>query len=231
MSKNSVYRLSAAALIACAVLSVLGGSAHPIDDGQAHTVHTLTQPIFPYAHFAIWFGALLLMVGLPAAIHFLAPHVGRIGLAGLGIYFVANAVSVQSGLTVEGFVVPAIAADPAARHLIDETGTITTATWFNNISMVSGLLFMVSMLLVGIGLFRSRVVARWVGVVLGAGALFLLVVLPMGPMQPLLTGLFIELPRGVAVAAIGIAMFRALRPADAAPAWRLQEAAASTART
>jgi hypothetical protein len=230
MSKNSVYRLSAVALIACAVLSVLGGSAHPIDDGQAHTLHTLTEPIFPYAHFAIWFGALLLMLGLPAAIHHLAPHVGWIGVTGLVAYFVANSVSVQSGLTVEGFVVPAIAADPSARHLIDETGAITTATWFNNISTVSGLIFMVSMILVGVGLFRSGVVSRWVGAVLVAGAVFLLAVLPMMPMQPLVTGLLIELPRGVAVAAIGIAMLRALRPADAAPAWRLQEAEASTAR-
>jgi hypothetical protein len=230
MSKNSVYRLSATLLIACAVLSVLGGSAHPIHDGQAHTVHTLTQSIFPYAHFAIWFGALLLMLGLPAAIHFLTPHVGKIGVAGLVGYFVANSVSVQSGLTVEGFVVPAIAADPAARHLIDETGAIPAATWFNNISMVGGLVFMVSMILIGIGLFRSRVVARWVGVVLIVGAVFLLVVLPMLPMTPLLTGLLIELPRGVAVAAIGIAMLRALRPAGAAAAWRLQEAEASTVR-
>ncbi|MEV0900209.1 hypothetical protein [Actinoplanes sp. NPDC049802] len=227
MSKNSVYRLSAAALIACAVLSVLGGAAHPIHEGQAHTAHTLTQPIFPYAHFAIYLGAILLMVGLPAAAVHLAPRIGRIGLAGLALYFVTNAVAVQGGLTVEGFVVPALAADPSARHLIDETGAITAATWFNNIQMVAGLLFMLSMILLGIGLFRSGVVPRWTGAVLIAGAVFLLVVLPAIPMLPLVTGLLIELPRGLAVAMIGVVMIRSLRPAGTAPAWRLQEGASA----
>jgi hypothetical protein len=204
--RNNLYRLSGGALIGSFVLSLAGGMAHPVVDGESHSVAALTAPASPYAQLLIYAGALLLMLGLPAAYVYLAPHVGRIGMAGLIGYFVTNALSAQGHLVVEAFVAPAIARDPAARHLIPDDGSIVASTSFASLQMVAGLAFMVSLLLIGIGLLRSGgFVPAWVGVVTVAGALLLAVPLPEAPV---LTGLQVELARGLMVATIGLGMIR-----------------------
>ena len=205
---NTWYRLSGGALIGSFVLSLAGGMAHPIVGGRSHSVASLTAPLSPYAQLLIYAGAVLLMLGLPAAFAFLAPHVGKLGVAGLVAYFLGNATSVQGHLVVEAFVAPAVARDPAARHLIADDGSIIDSGSFLTFQTVGGMIFMAGLLLIGIGLVRSRIVPRWVGAVAIAGALLLAVPLPE---VPVLTGLQIELARGLVVAAIGVLMIRAAR--------------------
>jgi hypothetical protein len=206
--RNHLYRLSGAALIGSFVLSLAGGMAHPIVDGRSHSAASLIAPASPYAQLLIYAGAVLLMLGLPAAFVYLAPHVGKIGMIGLVGYFLGNATSVQGHLVVEAFVAPAIARDPAAQHLIADDGTIIASGSFAAFQMAGGLIFMVSLLLIGVGLLRSRVVPKWIGVLAAGGALLLAVPLPE---TPVLTGLQIEFARGLTVAAIGVLMIRAAR--------------------
>ena len=214
-----MYKLSGAALIGSFVLSVTGGALHPIVGGQSHSAASLTAPASPYAQLLIYAGAVLLTAGLPAMFVFLAPRVGRIGIAGIVLYFFGNLLSVQGHLVVEAFVAPAIAKDPGARHLIAGNGEIIASDAFVAFQIVGGTVFIASLLLLGIGLFRSGVVPRWVGAFLVAGAALMFAPLPE---IPVLTGLHIELPRGLAVAAVGLAMIRAARsaarPAAAPPA-------------
>ena len=212
-SKRALFTITGAALAGSFLFSVAGGAAHPIHAGEAHTTSTFTDPVFPYAHLLIYLGGLLLMVGLPGAYVFLAPAVGRIGRAGLALYFVTNAIVVLGGLMFEGFVAPAIARDPAARHLLGPDGSLDSAGLFTALQTVGGLLFLVSWVLVGIGLYRGRLLPRGVGVLLVVGALLLFAPLPQ---VPVLTGLLIELPRGLAVGAVGLLMIRSVRRAPAA---------------
>ena len=214
MNKNLLYKLSGGALIGSFVLSLAGGMAHPVIDGESHSVAALTAPASPYAQLSIYLGALLLMLGLPAAGHFLAPHIGKLGMIGLVGYFVGNALSAQGHLVVEALVAPAIAADPAARHLIPDDGTIVASAWFANFQMAGGLIFMISLFLLGIGLYRSGVVPKAIGAITIAGALLLTVPLPEAP---ILTGLQVELARGLAVATIGVLMIRAAAVNEPAP--------------
>ena len=210
-------KLSGGALIGSFLLSVAGGALHPIVGGRSHSVESLTAPTSPYAQLLIYAGAVLLTAGLPAMFVFLAPHVGRIGIAGIVLYFFGNLLSVQGHLVVEAFVAPAIAADPAARHLISDNGEIIAADGFIAFQIAGGMVFIAGMLLLGVGLFRSGVVPKWVGAFLVAGAALLFVPLPE---IPVVTGLHIELPRGLAVAAAGLAMIRAARSATTPDATR-----------
>ena len=210
-----MFKLSGAALIGSFVLSVAGGALHPIVDGESHSVAALTAPASPYAQLLIYAGAVLLTAGLPAMFVFLAPHVGRIGITGILLYFFGNLLSVQGHLVVEAFVAPEIARDPATRHLISSNGEIIASDAFIAFQIAGGVVFIASLVLLGIGLFRSGVVPKAVGAFLIAGAALMFVPLPE---IPVLTGLHIELPRGLAVAAVGLAMIRAAR--SAAPAAR-----------
>ncbi|GAA0798287.1 hypothetical protein [Spirilliplanes yamanashiensis] len=206
MTNTSLHKLTGAALIGSFVLSLAGGVAHPIVDGQSHSVAALTAPASPWAQLLIYAGALLLMVGLPGMFVWLRPHVGRVGMIGIALYFLGNALSAQSHLVVEAFVAPAIAADPAARHLIASDGTIVDSPAFLALMLGGALVFQLGLVLTGIGLFRSGVVSRWVGVLVTGGALLTLVPLPE---IPVVSGLIIELPRGLAVAIVGYLMIRA----------------------
>ncbi len=59
-------------------------------------------------------------------------------------------------------------------------------------------------LVLGFAVFRSRVLPRWTGALMAVSPIFLL--LPV-PEAPVLTGLLIELPRGLAVAGMGYTLF------------------------
>ncbi len=220
--RSQLLKLSGAALIGSFALSVTGGVLHPIVDGESHSVAALTAPASPYAQLLIYAGAVLLAAGLPAMFVFLAPHVGRIGMTGIVLYFFGNLLSAQGHLVVEALVAPAIARDPAAQHLIAANGEIIAADAFITFQVAGGMVFLAGLLLTGIGLFRSGVVPRWVGAFLVAATALMVVPLPE---IPVLTGLHIELPRGLAVAVVGLAMIRAARPAPrpAAPQKSLLE--------
>jgi hypothetical protein len=63
---------------------------------------------------------------------------------------------------------------------------------------------MLGLVLLGIAVAHSRVMPRWTGALMAASPIFLL--LPI-PEAPVLTGLLIELPRGLAVAGMGYTLF------------------------
>jgi hypothetical protein len=63
---------------------------------------------------------------------------------------------------------------------------------------------MVALFVLGIAVVRSRMMPRWTGVLLAISPLLLL--LPV-PERSILTGLLVELPRGLAVAAMGYVLY------------------------
>jgi hypothetical protein len=203
MSRITLSRLSGIALILAFALALTGGLLHPVPDHQSHSIASMELPAFPLAHLLIFIGGGLLLIGLPAAYARIAPRAGVLGLLGFGLYFIVNATFIQFFTAYEAFVAPALAADHARHHLADMGGGITAAPAFAALQGVGGAAYMLGLLLFGIAVARSGALPRWVGVLLALAPVFLL--LPI-PEAPILTGLLIEVPRGLPIAAMGYAL-------------------------
>ena len=119
------------------------------------------------------------------------------------LYFFANATLASFVTAYEAFVVPVLAADAATSALVALGGAIPSSAPFAVLQGVGGLVYMLGLVLLGIAVFRSGVIPRWTGALMAASPIFLLVPVPEAPV---LTGLLIELPRGLAVAAMGYAL-------------------------
>jgi hypothetical protein len=208
MTTTTLYRLSAACLIASFALSLAGGMLHPVVDGQSHSVETFLAPRSPEAQYLIYAGAVLLMLGLPGAYAFFRQPLGRTGFVGMTLYMVGNALSAMAHLVVEAFVGPALAADPDARHLVPESGAIVDSSSFLVLQSVGGLVLVGGLLVTGVAIIRAPGLPTWVGVLTVVGAVAVMVPFPE---REVLTGLLVELPRGTMVATLAVLMLRALR--------------------
>ena len=204
MSTTVPTRLSGLALIAAFALALTGGILHPVIGGESHAASSLAQPLFPTAHLLVFLGEICLLMGLPGLYASIAPRTGLVGLLGFVLYFVANATLASFIPAYEAFIVPVLAAEPATSGLVAPSGAIPSSEPFALLQGVGGIVYMVGLVLLGIAVLRSRVMPRWTGALMAAAPIFLL--LPV-PEAPVLTGLLIELPRGLAVAGIGYTLF------------------------
>ena len=127
---------------------------------------------------------------------------------GFALYFLANATIVQGFAAHEAFVAPVLAADRATSGVLEPTGALASSAPFALLQGLGGVALMLGMLLLGISIVRSRVFPAWAGALLAAAPILLLLPLPE---TPVLTGLLIETPRGLAVAAIGYALLNGRR--------------------
>ncbi len=208
MSHKTLDRLSGLALMGAFVLSLAGGLLHPIFGHESHSATSISHPGFPVAHLLVFLGGAFLLVGLPALYARIAPRAGILGLVGFALYVLANATIVQDFAAYEAFVAPVLASDPATRGALDPDGALASSAPFALLQGLGGVALMLGMLLLGISVVRSRVFPAWAGALLAAAPVVLLVPVPE---TPVLTGLLIEAPRGLAVAAIGYALFNRRR--------------------
>ncbi|NIL76454.1 hypothetical protein RhoFasB10_02575 [Rhodococcus sp. B10] len=206
ITPSLLYRLSGVSVIVAFVLNLIGGTLHPVVGGWAHSVEALSAPFNPYAQYFLLIGTLLQFLGLPAVYVWVSKKAGLLGLIGFVLYFFSSMLVILPHLTVEAFVSVPIAKGPEVAHfLIPDDDSLFAAPAFQSLQMIAGIAFMASMLLMGISLLRSRAVPVWISVVMILGALVLFVPLPQAPV---LTGLVIEIPRGLAIAAIGVLMLK-----------------------
>lgn len=208
MSNATLERLSGLALMAAFALSLAGGLLHPIVGHESHSAASISHPGFPVAHLLVFLGGAFLLVGLPGLYARIAPRAGILGLVGFALYFLANATIVQGFAAYEAFVAPVLAADRATRGALEPGGALASSAPFALLQGLGGAALMVGMLLLGISIVRSRVFPAWAGALLALAPVVLLVPVPE---TPVLTGLLIEAPRGLAVAAIGYALFNRRR--------------------
>lgn len=212
MTTSTLYRLSAYALVLSFVFSLLGGVLHPVIDGQSHSAEVFLAPWSPWAQYSIYVGALFLMLGLPGGYLYFREEVGRLGFVGFAMYMLGNALSAMSHLVVEAFVGPTMAADPQGRHLISDNGEIFDGAAFITLQAVGGLIFVFSLILIGIALIRSRTIPSWIGLTLIVGVLPLFVPFPE---RAVIAGLIVEVPRGLMVASLGVIILRRLDRTEA----------------
>lgn len=201
MTTSTLYRLSALALVLSFFFSLVGGVLHPVVDGQSHSIEVFLAPRSPWAQYSIYVGALFLMLGLPGGYLYFRDELGRLGFVGFTMYMLGNALSAMSHLVVEAFVGPTLAGDPNGRHLVSDKGEIFDGTAFITLQAVGGLIFVISLIIIGIALIKARSIPSWIGIFLIVGVLPLLVPFPE---RPVIAGLIVEVPRGVMVAALGV---------------------------
>lgn len=217
MSNATLERLSGLALIAAFALSLAGGLLHPIVGHESHSAASISHPGFPVAHLLVFLGGAFLLIGLPGLYARIAPRAGILGLVGFALYFLANATIVQGFAAYEAFVAPVLAADRATSGALEPDGALAASAPFALLQGLGGAALMLGMLLLGVSIVRSRVFPVWTGALLAAAPVLLLVPVPE---TPVLTGLLIEAPRGLAVAAIGYALFNrrpSERPSESSP--------------
>ena len=190
--------------MAAFALALAGGILHPVIGGDSHAAPSLAQPLFPTAHLLVFLGEICLLFGLPGLYATIAPKTGLLGLLGFVLYFFANATLASFVTAYEAFVVPVLAADPATSTLVAPDGAIPSSAPFAVLQGVGGLVYMLGLVLLGIAVSRSGAMPRWTGALMAASPIFLLVPVPEAPV---LTGLLIELPRGLAVAGMGYTLF------------------------
>lgn len=198
-------RAGGAALIAGGALCIAGGTLHPIVDGRSHSVDALTAPLSPGAQVLLAVGTVLLILGLPVLHAWLSGRIGRLGSVGLVAYLLGNLVSAGAHLVVEVFVAHPLAADPATAGLIADDDSMLATSAFGAVNGVGGVVMLAGMAAFGVGLLRSRIVPRWIGVLTTLGMLGFF--LPI-PATQFLSGFVYEAPRGVAVLALGVLMLR-----------------------
>lgn len=210
MSHKTLERLSGLALMAAFLLSLTGGLLHPIVGHESHSTASMAHPVFPVAHLLVFLGGAFLLIGLPGLYARIAPRAGILGLLGFALYFLANATIVQGFAAHEAFVAPVLASDPATSGVLEADGALAPSAPFALLQGVGGVALMLGMLLLGISIVRSGIFPAWAGALLAAAPVLLLAPVPE---TPVLTGLMIEAPRGLAVAAIGYALFNR-RPSE-----------------
>ncbi|MCH1868999.1 hypothetical protein [Nocardioides sp. CFH 31398] len=209
MSPRTLTRASGAALVVQFLLCLAGGVLHPVVEGRAHSAEALTAAGGPVALTLLLSGTVLLVVAFPAAIAHLAPHVGRVGTVAAIGHLVALVVVVVPHLAVELMVAPVLARDAGAVHLIDPTDSIVDAPVFLASQALGGLVMMGCLAVLGVTVVRSAL-PSWIGWSMVAALVVLFVPLPA---LPVLMGLQIEVPRGLALAGVGVLVLRALGPA------------------
>jgi hypothetical protein len=202
---DSLRRLGGAALTFGGLACVVGGTLHPIVDGDAHSVQALHGAGAPWAQILLAVGTTLLLLGLPVMYAWLAPRIGIVGLVGVIAYTVGNLVTATGHLTVELFVAYPFAHDPATAGFIADDDTMLGTTAFAMLNTVGGLVMLGGMGLLGASLIRHRAVPLWIGVLTVVGMLGFMVPIPA---VEGISGFIYEAPRGVAVIAIGVLMIR-----------------------
>lgn len=226
ITPDLLYRLSARAVIVAFALNLIGGLLHPVVGGNSHSAESLTSGASPWAQIVLLVGTIVQLIALPGIYAWIAPRTGVAGLVGFVVMYFALMLVSLTHLTIETFASYELAADPATAHLVPADGSLFPSETFVVLQTVSGLTFVLSLIVIGVVLLRTRAVPRWIGAVMTLGGV--VAVVPW-PEIPGFTGLVIELPRGLAFAAIGLLILRAQgRPRVTAMPVTAGRAAAST---
>ncbi|MEV4132956.1 hypothetical protein AB0J72_12420 [Dactylosporangium sp. NPDC049742] len=212
MNPLTLRRLSDAAAFAAGPLCIIGGLLHPIEEGHAHSPEALLQP-HTLGSAALLAGTVLLLFALPGVYGWVAPRAGKLGLAGFVLYFLGNLLSAVPHLVLMTFA----ASDLAEHHpgMVSEQDAVIAAPAFETEQIVAGIGLVLGLLVFSIGVVRAQGLPRWVGWTGIAGAVAVFVPLPV---LPVVTGLQIELLRGVMLAGLGLLAIRSARSATTAAA-------------
>jgi hypothetical protein len=212
VTTTGLSRTAGLCAAASGLLYVLVQVIHP-----AETVAAVESTAWAVTHALTLAMAVLGVVGVTGIYLHQVREAGVLGLAGYVLFAAFYLVAVAFTF-VEVFVLPELTDD--APHLVEDflgifsggdTGSLGAVT---AIGAVGFACYLLGGSALGIALFRARVLARWAGALLAAGAVLTLAV----PLVPHSLARLAAVPVGVAMAGLGLSLWHGRRHAAAVPA-------------
>jgi hypothetical protein len=165
MSSTSLTRWSGLALLLSGALIAVPIVFHPsYADPQA-----LLRPAWVPIHTALTISAILALFGLVGLYTRLRERSGWFGLIGFVLLFTGTALFV-AGLSIEAFVLPALASSAVGQTLLDPAGPLFSGP-LNVFLLVTSGIFSLGCLLFCVAILRSEITLHWVGLLLLGGIL------------------------------------------------------------
>lgn len=184
MSSTTLYRLSGGTLIAASLLSIVNSILGYVFPSPNTTPQQYMSLPWLLVTLVILIGSLLFVIGLPGMYLRQAGRAGVLGLVGFIMVFFGILLQGATFSTLQVTVLPWLA--QVAPKLL-EGNNLPVGVFL--LLLVSGLLYIIGAILLGIATMRARVFPRWTGVLLIIAGIGLLLTLP--PLPPIL-GAIIE---------------------------------------
>ena len=141
ITPSLLFRLSAAGVIAAFALNLTGGLLHPVVDGNAHSVESLTSGFSPWAQMLLLAGTIVQLIALPGVYAWFSAKAGLAGLIGFVLLYGSSMLVSLTHLTIEAFASYELAANPATAHLVPADGSLFPSTAFTVLQIASGSTF------------------------------------------------------------------------------------------
>ncbi len=202
ITTSTLFRLTGLSTVVAGLCFIIVGLFHPVNETASVTGATWVN-----VHIAATVMGYFGIIGMAGLYARQAEKAGWMGLAGFALFSLWLAL-IMSFSMVEAFILPGLAAESPAfvsGFLGMFTGSPSTVdlSALPVIWTISGLLYIFGPLLFGIATFRARVLPRWAGALLAAGA----VLVPVGAVLPPALEPLILVPVGVALSWLGYALF------------------------
>lgn len=193
---NPLFQWSGWALLLAGILTAIAILLHPDEGAEPGAV--LSAGWIPI-HVTFIVSILLSLFGLTGIYLRQREQVGGAGLVGYMLMMAGSALFVAI-LTIDTFIVPALAANPATASLLDESGPLFGGP-LGLVFVLTGVVFALGVILTGITTFRAGVLPGWAGLILLIGVL-----LAFSPPLPHLFGLIGGVALGVSYIWLGYAL-------------------------
>lgn len=158
MNENRLNQMSGWSLALGGLSGIVTHILHPAEPRSPEQIRMYVMHT-PAAHVGVWFGVLLVLMGLPVLFARLSRSTGWVTLISLPLIFMGLALADGMHCPLEFGALPAIYR--VAPNQIGEIYVGFSATAYGVLSIIGGPLMMLGMLLFVIGMWRSREFARW----------------------------------------------------------------------
>ena len=177
MSSTTLYRLSGGALIAGSLLilinTILGSVLFP---GHSSTPQQVVSTMWLLVTLMAIIGSLLFVIGLPGMYLRQARRTGTLGLVGFILLFFGILLQEAVFSTVQVIILPFL-----AQKAPQLTGADSQPFSAFLLLIVSGLMYIIGAILLGIATMRAHVFPRWTGILIVVSGIALLLTLPPLP--------------------------------------------------
>lgn len=201
ITPSRLFRAAGAAAVASGLLYIAVQFLHPVEE-----VASVRAPLWAVVHHLTLAMAVLGLAGITAAYLRQVRQAGILGLLGY-LLFSLFYLSVVANTFVEALLLPPLA-DRDPEFVEDVLGIFTgvpadgSLGAIESLSTVAFAFYLLGGVLLGVAVFRARVLSRWAGILLALGAASTLAL----PLLPHAVGRFAAIPVGIAVAWLGASL-------------------------
>jgi hypothetical protein len=185
MRSSLLPRFSGLALIAGGAIGTFAQAFHPAE---------VTDPLTVPLHLVLFFGVVLVLLGLPEVLGRQEGRAGAPGLIGGTMAFFGIAMFDLPHTVLVFSLVPALSGDASLRPLLDEGSPLLTGidqSPFGIVNSAARLLMLFGLPLLGITILRTRTLPRWTGLVILGGIAGILVSIVVPALQTLPIGVLL----------------------------------------